>query len=94
LWAGIDRGKDELAKLARVIDEACAQLGFEPERRDYHPHVTFARMKSPGDASGLLLPFSEDTFRKSKVARVVLFESVTEPKGAVYSSRVEWPLVP
>ena len=92
LWAGIDRGTDELKELAERIDARAAELGFEREKRAFHPHVTFARLKNPANASALILPFSEDTFRKTKVDRVVLFESVTKPKGAEYSALAEWRL--
>ncbi|MBT8493473.1 MAG: RNA 2',3'-cyclic phosphodiesterase [Deltaproteobacteria bacterium] len=92
VWAGVDRGKDELVQLARSLDGAAAELGFEPEKRELVPHVTFGRLKNSSDTTGLLLPFSEDRFRKTRVNRVVLFESVTHSKGAEYNSRAEWAL--
>lgn len=92
LWAGVAAGAAELSELASRIDAATAELGFPPERRDYHPHVTFARLEPPADASGLILPFSEDRFRASRIDRVVLFQSVTRSSGAEYTARAELPL--
>ena len=44
LWAGIEP-KAPIAALAAKIERACQQVGLEPERRAFHPHITLARWK-------------------------------------------------
>lgn len=44
LWAGIEP-KEQLAALAAKVERMCQQVGLEPERRAFHPHITLARWK-------------------------------------------------
>ncbi|WP_410771738.1 RNA 2',3'-cyclic phosphodiesterase [Fontibacillus sp. BL9] len=43
LWAGIDGDQDKLKSLYRSVTEGNRGLGFIPEERPYHPHITLAR---------------------------------------------------
>jgi RNA 2',3'-cyclic 3'-phosphodiesterase len=52
LWLGVEGGK-ELAGLAAEIDTALAPLGIAKEERDFTPHLTLARIKSPVPLSNL-----------------------------------------
>ena len=44
LWAGVEP-KAPLAALAAKVERVSQEVGFEPERRDFHPHITLARWK-------------------------------------------------
>src|ERR687890_1601164 len=44
LWAGV-QPKAPVAALAAKVERICQQVGLEPERRAYHPHITLARWK-------------------------------------------------
>ena len=52
LWLGVDGGK-ELAELAAQTEDALATLGITKEQRDFAPHLTLARIKSPVPLSNL-----------------------------------------
>ena len=52
-WTGVDGGT-YLATLASRIDQACAQLGVQPEKRPYSPHLTLARIASPSPPASSL----------------------------------------
>jgi len=43
-WAGVDGG-EVLRTLARVTEDAVAELGVPVETRDYSPHLTLARIR-------------------------------------------------
>lgn len=53
VWAGCGDGAAEASDLARLVDDACADLGYEPEKRPFNPHLTLGRVKLPADAHGL-----------------------------------------
>src|SRR6478672_13847153 len=44
LWAGLEP-KEPVAALAAKVERVCQQVGLEPERRSFHPHITLARWK-------------------------------------------------
>src|SRR5690242_11673884 len=39
LWAGVEP-KEPVAALAAKVERVCQQVGLEPERRAFHPHIT------------------------------------------------------
>jgi RNA 2',3'-cyclic 3'-phosphodiesterase len=86
VWAGIDDRSGALVKLAEAVDREMAQLGFEPEKRRFHPHVTLGRLRDPGDVSQVLLPLSEQVFSETRAAEVHLFESQMKSKGSEYAT--------
>ncbi len=45
LWAGVGRIPPHLPVLHRKVLDALWRVGFEPERRSFHPHVTLARIE-------------------------------------------------
>lgn len=48
LWLGVSEPTGRLQALYEAVEDASVQLGFEPEGRDYHPHLTVARFR-PGE---------------------------------------------
>jgi 2'-5' RNA ligase len=87
LWAGVEDPTGLLAKLQGGLDKRLASLGFEPERRAFHPHVTLARAKDRrgGRRSATPLGEREDEFGVQAVEEAVLFQSTLGPGGAVYT---------
>jgi 2'-5' RNA ligase len=49
VWAGIV-DQPALKQLQAAVERALEPLGFEPERRDFNPHITLARVQ--GDRAG------------------------------------------
>ncbi|MBI5560213.1 MAG: RNA 2',3'-cyclic phosphodiesterase [Deltaproteobacteria bacterium] len=52
LWVGIEEGA-ELKTLYENIEERMEALGFEREKRGFHPHLTLCRIKNPQDGKRL-----------------------------------------
>ena len=50
-WVGIE-GEDALARLAKAIDAALAQIGIPQENRAFSPHLTLARTRGGSGAPG------------------------------------------
>jgi 2'-5' RNA ligase len=86
-WVGVE-APEALQTLQEEITRAAVEtLGFEPEERAYHPHVTLARCPAPWRREAI------DKFRNAftgpigppfVAGRGVLFESKLSPKGARY----------
>ena len=90
LWTGIEGDSEILLDLNRKIETEVSQLGFPPEGKPFHPHLTLARIKKnqriAGEAiekaSVLADPF---IFGSLLVEQVTLFKSELRPTGSVYS---------
>jgi 2'-5' RNA ligase len=90
LWAGVeDHVLDELA--ARV-ENAMAQIGFAPESRPFHAHVTLGRLRETRPLREVVLPLGEQMFSDTRIDGVTLFESETKSSGSVYKeiSRIDF----
>ena len=94
LWAGVEP-KDPVIALAAKVERACQQVGLEPERRAFHPHITLARWK--GRRTREVQDFIErraglatDPF---EVERFILFESRLSRHGAHYEEVASYPLL-
>lgn len=47
LWLGVEDAGGQLFRLQRELEDACAVEGFTRETRDFHPHLTIARLRPP-----------------------------------------------
>ena len=83
LWAGIDDSAP-LTRLAQSVGDAMAHLGFRPDKRPYHPHVTLARLRESRAVRDVVLPMAEQMFGDTRSDGVTLFESETKSSGSVY----------
>lgn len=54
LWAGVKGELESLGRLQVAVEQAMAEVGFQPENRPYRPHVTLARQYQ-----GEAVPFGE-----------------------------------
>jgi len=92
VWIGVEEGHDELIDLSRQIENGLRKLGFPKESKEFHPHVTIARVKIPGNVGSLGKLFSayrEFVFGEFTVEKVELKKSVLTPKGPIYSTLKE-----
>ncbi len=87
LWAGLDeKGSEVMGLLQQAIEADFETLGFEPDERDYRPHVTLARVKGRGrvDLSEMIEEFSDLNFGSSYIRDIILYESSLRTEGAQY----------
>jgi 2'-5' RNA ligase len=86
---------DELERLAGAGAAAARALGLPASGRDFHPHVTLARIRDPWPRAAV------DAFRREadawrfptwRVRACVLYRSRLDPGGAVHSPLREWAL--
>ena len=83
IWAGVADADGRLGALQRDVEEVVCAAGWEPEERDFRPHVTLGRVRAEvrpprskwsGDLPRLQVP----------VEAVELIESMLKPTGAEY----------
>ncbi len=88
LWIGLDDPHRRLFTLQQHLDTELAALGFAPESRPFHPHLTLARVqKLPNRARflSLLQTFRDHKFGLFPVQELHLFRSQLHPQGALYT---------
>ncbi|MBW7476062.1 RNA 2',3'-cyclic phosphodiesterase [Paenibacillus oenotherae] len=99
LWAGVGGELRLLHDLQQRITAALAPLGFVPEERPYHPHITLAR-KYSGD-----IPFEPEQLDRYAVPAaeegeplrwiiedIVLYSSTLRKSGPMYEAIAHVPL--
>ncbi len=90
LWIGIPEGGKEIERLQERILENLVKIGFKPEERRFHPHLTLGRAK------GVIKDI--DLFEKKyeseaiMINSIVLFKSTLTPEGPIYEKIEEYPL--
>lgn len=88
VWAGIEKGNEELIDAQRSIDENLAKLGFPKDKR-FHPHLTLARVKSQkgkGELREFITRHKDTDFGAVRVDKIELKKSVLTPKGPIYTT--------
>ena len=83
LWVGMDRGAEELTRLAAVVEEAVTAAGIDPEDRPFRPHLTIARIRPPKDVTRLLEEADGLSIRW-RVDHLTVFQSHLGSEGAHY----------
>jgi 2'-5' RNA ligase len=87
VWAGFAAVPPALLDCQSALEQALAPLGFPPEQRSYHPHLTLARVRDRRDAPALRaavrgeLNFGGGIFA---VEQLVLYESIRDQRGPRY----------
>jgi 2'-5' RNA ligase len=86
LWIGLEGKK--LLDLVSKIETVLNPLGFSPEKREFHPHLTVGRWRQFDRAStklaGVLEKWQRYEFGESTVAEVIFFQSELKRNGAIY----------
>lgn len=94
LWLGIEDGGGHLPALQRQLEEACAREGFARETREFRPHLTIARLRTPARARSLAdahrqMDFNSPAFT---VAELLVVRSELGRAGSRYTTLSRHPL--
>ncbi|MFQ5342652.1 MAG: RNA 2',3'-cyclic phosphodiesterase [Anaerolineae bacterium] len=98
IWVGLKGDVDQLLTLQEKVEQAMAELGFEPEGRRFHPHLTLGRVNRRA-SSGYQRRLGETLQRHTvqvvgqmQVKEVSLMRSQLNPRGAKYTQLGVYPL--
>ena len=93
LWLGVVEGAELLAGLAGAVGALLAPVGYEPEDRPFHAHLTLARLNRAADVRPTVAAIGADPVgERWRVGEIVLYESVTRREGATYRAHARFPL--
>lgn len=93
VWAGVSPC-DALEALARAHDIAAQRAGLDPESRNFHAHVTLARLRNgkPANVAKYISERGGFLTQAFPVTRFVLFSSRASKGGGPYLVEQSYPL--
>jgi 2'-5' RNA ligase len=94
LWVGA-APEPPLLALQEDIEREMEKLGFEREKRQFHPHLTLGRVRFPSGLDSLvreLRKYQNHRFGGMRVQEFSFFQSTLKPSGAEYSVLKEFHL--
>ncbi len=80
--ATIEEGVDIIRSIYHDIEDRLTVLGFDREKRDFTPHITFGRMKVPVPLLERDIAILEK--RIFTIENIVLYQSILAREGAAY----------
>jgi 2'-5' RNA ligase len=95
IWIGMEDPSGTLRPLQQRIESSARELGFEPEEKEFHPHVTLGRVRGGRNLHGLLARVESVTFEAgpARISEILLMKSVLQPSGSVYTALKRIPLI-
>ena len=87
IWCGIGGDSENLARLYRAVETACASFGFAPEDRAFHPHLTLGRVNGKRNLQPLLdcIKIGSDLECGFTADHYNVYRSTLKPQGAEYA---------
>ena len=86
IWAGIEKGKEELTLLALAVEDTLVKLKFPKENRAFSAHFTLGRVRYIKNRQSFQEKIRQIQFRPltQEVKSLILFKSTLTPKGPIY----------
>jgi len=86
VWVGAAVGASDLVALAGAVAAGLRPHGYEPDRKEFHPHLTLARLKVPDNVTDVLAAIGpEPAGEPFTVSEVVLYQSHLSSRGPTYT---------
>ncbi len=87
LWVGVSNVPEQAQQLYSNIEDELAREGFEREQREFSPHLTIGRIRTPHNAArvaeGLIASgFESETFMATEV---IVMRSDLKATGSIYT---------
>ncbi|HYM82187.1 MAG TPA: RNA 2',3'-cyclic phosphodiesterase [Candidatus Limnocylindria bacterium] len=90
LWVGLSAGAEPFVAMARDLEHALRQRGFDRADRPFAPHLTIGRVRDRDqDWSLPLADLVIDPPVRFRVDRIAVVHSTLSPKGSIYRVREE-----
>ncbi len=96
IWAGMEYDSRIMDELFNFGEDAAVTAGLAPERKNFIPHLTLARVRRGTSVPPALKDYikanRETLYDRCVLDRVVLFESVLKKNGPEYKVYKQWEL--
>jgi RNA 2',3'-cyclic 3'-phosphodiesterase len=91
IWVGLADGQAELVAVARDLEAALRQRGFDRADHPFSPHLTLGRVRERGQdwSERLSLVPAPEPAPRFRVDRIAVVQSQLSPAGSIYSVRAE-----
>lgn len=88
LWLGVGDMSGGLKRLAAMLEDECATMGFARERRPFSPHLTIARLRDPRGSQDLTAAHTKEGFAEARfdVKELIVVRSLLVPTGSQYTT--------
>ncbi|MBS3793561.1 MAG: RNA 2',3'-cyclic phosphodiesterase [Candidatus Thorarchaeota archaeon] len=89
IWIGVSNNAERFKKLKKKIDDRIRKLGYKPERREYTPHATIARVrhvKNKRNIVSCIDSLSEVTIGEMIIDSVRMKKSTLTSSGPIYDT--------
>jgi RNA 2',3'-cyclic 3'-phosphodiesterase len=92
VWTGLQGDREALSEVAGTVTDGAREAGVQPEDGPrFRPHITVARLREPGDVTGLVTAMKSYTGPRWQADAIHLIRSHLGPKPW-YESLGSWPL--
>jgi 2'-5' RNA ligase len=89
IWVGVTEPTGALTRLQASLARELAGLGFTPEDRDFHPHITLGRVKEPdrrADYEACLAAQRDFAWPGQSADKLLLIRSELGSSGPTYTT--------
>ena len=87
IWVGVSEGAEELKRIRDELERGLRRLGFRPEKEEFVPHITIARVKGTRNLPTLIKildEYRDYDIGSMRVKSIKLKQSILTPKGPIY----------
>ncbi len=94
LYARIE-GWEGAPRLADLLERELETLGFAPGNHAFKAHLTLARIKNLYEKKRfkeIIHSVEQEEFQEAKASRIILYESILQPRGPIYKPLAVTPL--
>ncbi len=87
LWLGVEDQSNSLLHLNQIIEKSVENFGFTKDKRNFHPHITFGRIKGNIQIQrSQIEKYLEYTYKPiiNPVEKIIYFESILTQTGPIY----------
>lgn len=98
IWVGVAEANRNLAALQALLESKLSEVGFKPEGRPFHPHLTLGRVRRDLNRSAQsalaksLSPVEVGELGRWRVESLTLMKSDLRPGGPRYTEVARLPL--
>lgn len=91
IWLGVSGELEKFSSLAKLVESECEKIGVKKEFKDFSPHITLGRLKSPDNSNYLIARLQEfpNLSERFTVERIYIKESILRPEGPIYKDLYE-----